>query len=211
MARTRPSAQRRRKMRKKTEMLRQAIAKQDQDKAEATAQAAASSALASDTENVTEATTEAATSASAPDAKDTTDGTETRRCKHRHLPDRHYYYREETFDRRFLALDRRINERLDDNIAKGRAAMDADYLSHKNDLQRTRGRLARHEQEIQRTLRLGLKSMELEVKSLKWRVDDLQQENQALRDEMERERRYTRRMVQELYESSDSQETDRPD
>ncbi|KAF5580020.1 hypothetical protein FPCIR_10850 [Fusarium pseudocircinatum] len=211
MARTRLGAQRRRKIRQKTERLRQAFTMQDHDKAEATAEAAAGSAQASATENVTEATAEAATSASAPNAKGTTGGTETRRCKHRHLPDRHYYYREEKFDRRFLALDRRINERLDDNIAKGRAAMDADYRSHKNDLQRTRGRLARQEQEIQRTLRLGLKSMELEVKSLKWRVDDLQKENQTLRDEIERERRYTRRMVQRLHESSDFQETDRPD
>ncbi|RKL41271.1 hypothetical protein BFJ72_g5698 [Fusarium proliferatum] len=176
MARTRPSAQRRRKMRKNTERLRQAIAKQEHKETEATAKAAASSAQASTIENVTEAATEAATNASASDAKDTTGETETPRCKHRHLPDRHYYYREEKLDRRFLVLDRRINERLDDNIAKGRAAMDTDYRSHNNVLRRTRERLARHEQEIQRTLRLGLRSMELEVKHLKWRVDEIQQE-----------------------------------
>ncbi|KAF5721821.1 hypothetical protein FGLOB1_70 [Fusarium globosum] len=167
MARTRPSAQRRRKMRKNTEKLRQAIAKQERKETEATAEAAASSAQASTIENVTEAATEAATNASASDAKDTTGETETPRCKHRHLLDRHYYYRDEKFDRRFLALDRRINERLDDNIAKGRAAMDTDYRSHNNVLRRTRERLARHEQEIQRTLWLGLRSMELEVKHLK--------------------------------------------
>ncbi|KAF5645265.1 uncharacterized protein FTJAE_2515 [Fusarium tjaetaba] len=211
MARARLGAQRRRKLRKKTERLRKAFTMQDHDKAEATAQAAASSAQASATENVTEATAEAATNAPAPDAQNTTDRTETRRCKHRHLPDRHYYYREEVFDRRFLALDRRINERLDDNIAKGRAAMDEDYRSHKKDLQRTRGRLARQEQEIQRTLRLGLKSMELEVKSLKWRVDNLQQENETLQDDIERERRSNRRMMRQLYESPDHQETDRSD
>ncbi|QGI67849.1 hypothetical protein CEK26_011806 [Fusarium fujikuroi] len=125
--------------------------------------------------------------------------------------DRHYYYRDEKFDRRFLALDRRIYERLDDNIAKGRAAMDTDYRSHNNVLRRTRERLARHEQEIQRTLRLGLRSMELEVKHLKWRVDEIQQENQTLRDEIEHERRRSRRMMLELYESSDSQETDHSD
>ncbi|KAF5652286.1 hypothetical protein F25303_3413 [Fusarium sp. NRRL 25303] len=211
MARTRPSAQRRRKMRKNTEKLRQAIAKQEHKETEATAEAAASSAQASTIENVTEAATEAAANASASDAKDTTGETETPRCKHRHLPDRHYYYRDEKFDRRFLALDRRINERLDDNIAKGRAAMDTDYRSHNNVLRRTRERLARHEQEIQRTLRLGLRSMELEVKHLKWRVDEIQQENQTLRDEIEHERRRTRRMMLELYESSDSQETDHSD
>lgn len=100
---------------------------------------------------------------------------------------------------------------FDDNIAKGRAAMDTDYRSHNNVLRRTRERLARHEQEIQRTLRLGLRSMELEVKHLKWRVDEIQQENQTLRDEIEHERRRARRMMLELYESSDSQETDHSD
>ncbi|SCO55224.1 uncharacterized protein FFMR_12380 [Fusarium fujikuroi] len=93
----------------------------------------------------------------------------------------------------------------------GRAAMDTDYRSHNNVLRRTRERLARHEQEIQRTLRLGLRSMELEVKHLKWRVDEIQQENQTLRDEIEHERRRSRRMMLELYESSDSQETDHSD
>ncbi|SCV37269.1 uncharacterized protein FFB14_06523 [Fusarium fujikuroi] len=93
----------------------------------------------------------------------------------------------------------------------GRAAMDTDYRSHNNVLRRTRERLARHEQEIQRTLRLGLRSMELEVKHLKWRVDEIQQENQTLRDEIEHERRRSRRMMLELYESSDSQETDHLD
>lgn len=86
MAHTRPSAQRRRKMRKNTEKLRQAIAKQEHKETEATAKAAASSAQASTIENVTEAATEAATNASASDAKDTTGETETPRCKHRHLP-----------------------------------------------------------------------------------------------------------------------------
>ncbi|PNP85264.1 hypothetical protein FNYG_01493 [Fusarium nygamai] len=207
MARTRPSAQRRRKMRKNREKLRQAIAKQEQEEAGA----AASSAQASTTGSVTEAATEADTSASAHDAKETADTTKTRRCKHRHLPDRHYYHREDKYDRRFLALDRRLKERLDENIAEGCAALNEDYHIHNNRLDRTRERLARTEHQIQRTLRLGLRSMENEITRLKWKVEAIQEENQTLRDEIERERRYTRRMMLQLYESSDSQETDRSD
>ncbi|RBA13725.1 hypothetical protein FPRO05_02518 [Fusarium proliferatum] len=216
-------------MRKNTEKLRQAIAKQEHKETEATAKAAASSAQASTIENVTEAATEAATNASASDAKDTTGETETPRCKHRHLPvsllplffpswlSLHAHRIVTTTITRkiltaaFLPLIGVSMNDFDDNIAKGRAAMDTDYRSHNDVLRRTRERLARHEQEIQRTLRLGLRSMELEVKHLKWRVDEIQQENQTLRDEIEHERRRTRRMMLELYESSDSQETDHSD
>ncbi|CVK96974.1 uncharacterized protein FMAN_11242 [Fusarium mangiferae] len=205
MSRPRLGSRRRLKIRRRRE--RQEAAKQNKKQAQAAADPAQASTA--------EADTEAATNASALNARDTTGETETHRCKHRHLPDRRYYYREEKFNHRFVALDRRlnerVNERLDVNIAKGRAAMDADYRFHNNVLHRTKERLARKEQEIERTLRLGLRSMEQEVKRLKWKVDEIQQENQTLRDEIERERRYTRRMVQELYESSDAQETDRSD
>ncbi|KAF5237652.1 hypothetical protein FANTH_10678 [Fusarium anthophilum] len=207
MARTRPSARRRRKTRKNREKLRQAIAKQEREEAGATA----CSAPASTTENATGAATEAATSASAHDAKGAADTTKARRCKHRHLPDRHYYYRDEKFDRRFLALDRRINERLDINVAKGFAAINVAYQRHGDDLRRGEARLARKVEWIQHAYERDAREEDRKIAGLKRKVDHIQTEIEDLREEIANERRRTQRMMLELYESSDSQDTNHSD
>ncbi|KAF4500297.1 hypothetical protein FAGAP_3526 [Fusarium agapanthi] len=191
MARTRPNARRRRKMRKDRERLQQAVAKQEQEEAEATAQDATSSAQALTTTNVTEATTEAANSASAHDAKETADAAKARRCKQRHLPDRHFYHREDKFDGRFSALERCLNN----NIAKGRAALDADYRSHNNILRRTRERLAKKEEGIQRTYQEGMGAMEKVVSRLEGEVKNIADGNDALHEQLLKERRRVREMM----------------
>ncbi|KAF5631800.1 hypothetical protein F52700_6722 [Fusarium sp. NRRL 52700] len=189
MARTRPSARRRRNIRNNREKLRQAIAMQEQEGAEASAQCAASSAQTSTTANATEA----ATSASAHDAKETADATKARRCKRRHLPDRHYYHQENKLDRHFFVLERRLNH----NIAKGRAALDADYRSHNDILLRTKNRLARKEERFQNTHREGMRAMEKVVSRLEGQVKSIADENNDLHEQLLKERRRVRQMMSE--------------
>ncbi|KAF5661059.1 hypothetical protein FCIRC_11985 [Fusarium circinatum] len=193
MARTRPSARRRRKMRNDREELRQAVAKQEQEEAEATAQGAASSSQALTTTNVTAATTEASNSASAHDAKETTDATKARRYKRRHLPDRHYYRREDYFEGRFSALERRVNE----SITRGCATLDADYRAHNNILRRITELLTKKEEEIQRTHQEGMAAMGKVVSRLEGEVKNIADENLTLHEKLLKERRRVREMLRE--------------
>ncbi|KAH7178660.1 hypothetical protein DER46DRAFT_676624 [Fusarium sp. MPI-SDFR-AT-0072] len=191
MSRTRPSAQRRRKMLKERED-REEAPKQNKEQAEAAADPAQASTA--------ESATEAATSASAPDAKDTTDETKTRRCEHRHLPDRHYYYREEKFERRFVALDRCIKQRIDANVAKGRAAIDADTEKMHGEHKRLLTKVESEAEQIRRAYQVDIEGTKKEINRLKRKVDEIQEENETLRDEIVRERRRTRRMMYERYD-----------
>ncbi|KAJ4156584.1 hypothetical protein NW754_008216 [Fusarium falciforme] len=46
------------------------------------------------------------------------------RCKHRKVPDRHYYDRPEKMERQYLGFQRRVTSVVDDKIAKGSATLD---------------------------------------------------------------------------------------
>ncbi|KAF4960908.1 hypothetical protein FGADI_558 [Fusarium gaditjirri] len=191
MSRPRLGSRRRRKIRMLKEKRGAWVPKQEKESAQATPDSIEATTIGS--------TTEAATSASSLDSKDTTEETKTRPCQHRHLPDRHYYYREEKFERRFVALDRCIKERIDANVAKGRAAIDANTKKLHYEHKRLLTRVESEAEQIRRAYQLDIRDTKKEFNRLKRKVDEIQEENEALRDEIARERRRTRRMMSERY------------
>ncbi|KAF9770355.1 hypothetical protein IL306_012116 [Fusarium sp. DS 682] len=193
MSRNRPSAQRRRNMRRSREKLRQVMANREKGQAEA---------AACQTGSAQASTTEATTNTLASDAKDNPDESKARPCKHRHLPDRHYYHREEKFEHRFLALQRRIDERFDDNIAKGRAAIDADYDRHVSRMRHNKKMQALQTGEVERKYQKSADRANKEIARLKRDVEDMREQNGDLRDELSRERRRYRQLLAEQNEAA---------
>ncbi|KAI1028271.1 hypothetical protein LB503_002526 [Fusarium chuoi] len=193
MARNRPSAKSRRSQRRRREKLQKASANDGKEQAETTFEAL--------TPEAASATAQATIDAPA-------SGEKGKPCAPK---DRHYYHREDKYDRRFYAFDRRANERLDENIAKGCAAMDADYQRHSENLRHNEEKLAKKVDQIQHAYERDAREMDRKVTGLKRKVAEIQTENEDLREEIAYERRRTRRMMLDLYESSDSQETDRSD
>ncbi|KAJ4329118.1 hypothetical protein N0V84_000478 [Fusarium piperis] len=47
-----------------------------------------------------------------------------KRCKHRKLPDRHYYHRPGKIERQYLGLQRRLTSVIDEKIAQGSTALE---------------------------------------------------------------------------------------
>ncbi|KAF5608053.1 uncharacterized protein FSUBG_4877 [Fusarium subglutinans] len=203
MARNRPSARTRRSRRRRREKLQKASANEGNEQAETISQAV--------TPEAASPTAQATVDAPASGEKGKPCVTKVRRCRHRHLPDRHYYHREDKYDRRFYALDRRVNERVDDNVAKGRAAINEDYQRHSDNLRRAEGKLAKKVEQIQHAYERDVREKDRKFAGLKRKVDQIQAENEDLREEIANERRRTQRMMLELYESSDSQDTDHSD
>ncbi|KAL5601822.1 hypothetical protein FOBRF1_009355 [Fusarium oxysporum] len=189
MSRPRPGSRRRRKMRREREELGEWVPKQEKEPAQAAADPVRASTI--------ESTAEAAASASAPDSKDTTDETKARPCQHRHLPDRHYYYRQEKFERRFVALDRCIKERIDANIVKWRAAIDADTKKLRRQHKELLTKVKSEAEQIRRAYQVDIRDTKKEINRLERKVDEIQEENKTLRDEIARERR---RMMCERYD-----------
>ncbi|KAM0078696.1 hypothetical protein ACKRZS_009429 [Fusarium odoratissimum] len=189
MSRPRPGSRRRRKMRREREELGEWVPKQEKEPAQAATDPVRASTI--------ESTAEAAASASAPDSKDTTDETKARPCQHRHLPDRHYYYRQEKFERRFVALDRCIKERIDANIVKGRAAIDADTKKLRRQHKELLTKVKSEAEQIRRAYQVDIRDTKKEINRLERKVDEIQEENKTLRDEIARERR---RMMCERYD-----------
>ncbi|KAL5610084.1 hypothetical protein FOVSG1_004765 [Fusarium oxysporum f. sp. vasinfectum] len=189
MSRPRPGSRRRRKLRREREEPGEWVPKQEKEPAQAAADPSEASTI--------ESTTEATTSASAPDSKDTTGETKLRPCQHRHLPDRHYYYRQEKFERRFVALDRCIKERVDANIVKGRAAIDADTKKLRRQHKELLTKVKSEAEQIRRAYQVDIRDTKKEINRLERKVDEIQEENETLRDEIARERR---RMMYERYD-----------
>ncbi|KAJ4166270.1 hypothetical protein NW765_007497 [Fusarium oxysporum] len=189
MSRPRPGSRRRRKLRREREELGEWVPKQEKEPAQAAADPSEASTI--------ESTTEATTSASVPDSKGTTGETKVRPCQHRHLPDRHYYYRQEKFERRFVALDRCIKERVDANIVKGRAAIDADTKKLRRQHKELLTKVKSEAEQIRRAYQVDIRDTKKEINRLERKVDEIQEENETLRDEIARERR---RMMYERYD-----------
>lgn len=89
--------------------------------------------------------------------------------------------------------------------------MDADYQRHSENLRHNEEKLAKKVDQIQHAYERDAREMDRKVTGLKRKVAEIQTENEDLREEIAYERRRTRRMMLDLYESSDSQETDRSD
>ncbi|RKK88901.1 hypothetical protein BFJ68_g5194 [Fusarium oxysporum] len=179
MSRPRPGSRRRRKLRREREELGEWVPKQEKEPAQATADPSEASTI--------ESTTEATTSASVPDSKGTTGETK----------DRHYYYRQEKFERRFVALDRCIKERVDANIVKGRAAIDADTKKLRRQHKELLTKVKSEAEQIRRAYQVDIRDTKKEINRLERKVDEIQEENETLRDEIARERR---RMMYERYD-----------
>ncbi|KAG9497628.1 hypothetical protein J7337_010489 [Fusarium musae] len=193
MACNRPSAKSRRSQRRRREKLQKASANEGKEPAETT-----SEALTPETSSATaQATIDAPAS-----------GEQGKSCAPK---DRHYYHRADKYDRRFYAFDRRAKERIDEYIAKGCAAMDADYQRHNRSLRRNEEKLAKKVEQIQHAFERDVRETDRKVTGLKRKVREIQTENEDLREEIAYERRRTRRMILELYESSDSQEAGHSD
>ncbi|KAJ4052351.1 hypothetical protein NW756_001785 [Fusarium oxysporum] len=189
MSRPRPGSRRRRKLQREREEPGEWVPKQEKEPAQAAADPSEASTI--------ESTTEATTSASAPDSKDTTDETKVRPCQHRHLPDRHYYYRQEKFERRFVALDRCIKERIYANIVKGRAAIDADTKKLRRQHQELLTKVKSEAEQIRLANQVDIRDTKKEINRLERKVEEIQEENETLRGEIARERR---RMMYERYD-----------
>ncbi|KAF5979935.1 hypothetical protein FCOIX_5063 [Fusarium coicis] len=188
MARNRPSAKSRRSQRRRREKLQKASANEGKEPAETTSEAL--------TPEASSATAQATIDALASGEQGKSCAPKVRRYK---------------FDRRFYAFDRRAKERIDEYIAKGCAAMDADYQRHNRSLRRNEEKLAKKVEQIQHAYERDVRETDRKVAGLRRKVAEIQTENEDLREEIEYERRRTRRMMLELYESSDSQETDHSD
>ncbi|KAF5539853.1 hypothetical protein FMEXI_8711 [Fusarium mexicanum] len=191
MARNRPSAKSRRSQKRRRE--NKASANEGKEQAETTSQAV--------TPEAASPTAQATVDAPASGEKGRPGVTK----------NRHYYRREDKYDRRFYALDRRLKERVDDIVAKGCAAIDADYQCHSDHLRRAEERLARKVERVQHAHERDVREKDRKFAGLKRKVDQIQTENEDLREEIANERRRTQRMMLELYESSDSQDTDHSD
>ncbi|KAF5563079.1 hypothetical protein FNAPI_2824 [Fusarium napiforme] len=203
MARNRPSAKSRRSQRRRREKLQKASSNEGKEPAETTSEAL--------TPKAASATAQATIDAPASGEQGKSCAPKVRRCRHRHLPDRHYYHHADKYDRRFYAFDRRAKERIDEYIAKGCATMDADYQRHNRSLRRNEEKLAKKVEQIQHAYERNVRETDRKVAGLKRKVAEIQTENEDLWEEIEYERGRTRRMMLELYESSDSQETDHSD
>ncbi|EMT66212.1 hypothetical protein FOC4_g10006606 [Fusarium odoratissimum] len=110
---------------------------------------------------------------------------------------RHYYYRQEKFERRFVALDRCIKERIDANIVKWRAAIDADTKKLRRQHKELLTKVKSEAEQIRREYQVDIRDTKKEINRLERKVDEIQEENKTLRDEIARERR---RMMYERYD-----------
>ncbi|KAF5025114.1 hypothetical protein F66182_2815 [Fusarium sp. NRRL 66182] len=196
MTRNRPGPRRRRQLHKDREKLRQLMARAEKENA----QAASSANTTSPAQD------------SAPDADKNAStvnlgghGIRPRaKCKHRHLPDRHYYQRSDSMDLRYLAFQRRINHQVDDKVAEASAVLGTQdrrnmcllsHLSRKVDrqLEQTRRELGYMRQAVKRGHGM-LALFEEENDKLRSRLQSMEDLVDRLEIDRKRRRRHEERM-----------------
>ncbi|CAG7555833.1 unnamed protein product [Fusarium equiseti] len=115
------------------------------------------------------------------------------KCKHRHLPDRHYYAREDKYDRRFLTFLRRSTERMDNKIAEITKVLDQRNSLLSDKLKHYKERLSGNNEQIRRDVAWHVKRIEEgSLAKLLQRVNHLENRCNELSLELMRERQHRR-------------------
>ncbi|RFN49975.1 hypothetical protein FIE12Z_5773 [Fusarium flagelliforme] len=115
------------------------------------------------------------------------------KCKHRHLPDRHYYAREDKYDRCFLTFLRRSTERMDNKIAEMTKVLDERNSLLSDKLKHYKERLNGNNEQIRRDVAWHVKRIEEgSLAKLLQRVNRLENRCNDLSLELMRERQHRR-------------------